>query len=92
MIIKAVKKPIAIEAIQWDGTYRGYQEIKEFAKQCQVDVMRMISTDVLVVKTLEGNMIARKNDYVVKGVKGEIYPVNSVIFDETYEALEHCEA
>ena len=32
MIIKAVKKPIAIEAIQWDGTYRGYQEIKEFAK------------------------------------------------------------
>ena len=92
MIIKAVKKPIAIEAIQWDGTYRGYQEIKEFAKPYLVDVMRMISTDVLVVKTLEGNMIARKNDYVVKGVKGEIYPVNSVIFDETYEALEHCEA
>ena len=92
MIIKAVKKPIAIEAIQLDGTYRGYQEIKEFAKPHQVDVMRMISTDVLVVKTLEGNMIARKNDYVVKGVKGEIYPVNSVIFDETYETLEHCEA
>ena len=92
MIIKAVKKPIAIEAIQWDGTYRGYQEIKEFAKPYLVDVMRMISTDVLVVKTLEGNMIARKDDYIVKGVKGEIYPVNSVIFDETYEALEHCEA
>ena len=54
--------------------------------------MRMISTDVLVVKTLEGNMIARKDDYVVKGVKGEIYPVNSVIFNETYETLEHCEA
>lgn len=92
MIIKAVKKPIAIEAIQWDGTYRGYQEIKEFAKPHQVDIMQMISTNVLVVKTLEGNMIARKDDYIVKGVKGEIYPVNSVIFDETYETLEHCEA
>ena len=92
MIIKAVKKPIAIEAIQWDGTYRSYQEIEEFAKPHQVDIMQMISTNVLVVKTLEGNMIARKNDYVVKGVKGEIYPVNSVIFDETYETLEHCEA
>ena len=92
MIIKAVKKPIAIEAIQWDGTYRGYQEIEEFAKPHQVDIMQMISTNVLVVKTLEGNMIARKDDYVVKGVKGEIYPVNSVIFNETYEVLEHCEA
>lgn len=92
MIIKAVKKPIAIEAIQWDGTYRSYQEIEEFAKPHQVDIMQMISTNVLVVKTLEGNMIARKDDYVVKGVKGEIYPVNSVIFDETYETLEHCEA
>ena len=92
MIIKAVKKPIAIEAIQWDGTYRSYQEIEEFAKPHQVDIMQMISTNVLVVKTLEGNMIARKDDYIVKGVKGEIYPVNSVIFDETYETLEHCEA
>ena len=92
MIIKAIKKPIAIEAIQWDGTYRSYQEIEEFAKPHQVDIMQMISTNVLVVKTLEGNMIARKDDYVVKGVKGEIYPVNSVIFDETYETLEHCEA
>ena len=92
MIVKAIKKPIAIEAIQWDGTYRSYQEIEELAKPHQVDIMQMISTNVLVVKTLEGNMIARKDDYVVKGVKGEIYPVNSVIFDETYETLEHCEA
>lgn len=92
MIVKAIKKPIAIEAIQWDGTYRSYQEIEEFAKPHQVDIMQMISTNVLVVKTLEGNMIARKDDYIVKGVKGEIYPVNSVIFDETYETLEHCEA
>ena len=92
MIVKAIKKPIAIEAIQWDGTYRSYQEIEEFAKPHQVDSMQMISTNVLEGKTLEGNMIARKDDYVVKGVKGEIYPVNSVIFDETYETLEHCEA
>ena len=69
-----------------------YLQIEEFAKPHQVDIMQMISTNVLVVKTLEGNMIARKDDYVVKGVKGEIYPVNSVIFDETYETLEHCEA
>ena len=92
MIVKAIKKPIAIEAIQWDGTYRSYQEIEEFAKPHQVDIMQMISTNVLVVKTLEGNMIARKDDFIVKGVTGEIYPVNSVIFDETYETLEHCEA
>ena len=92
MIVKAIKKPIAIEAIQWDGTYRSYQEIEEFAKPYNVTMTDLIWNTVLLVKTLEGNMIARKDDYVVKGVKGEIYPVNSVIFDETYETLEHCEA
>jgi hypothetical protein len=37
------------------------------------------------IKTLEGEMVARPiNHYIVKGIKGEIYPCRVDIFEETY--------
>jgi hypothetical protein len=41
----------------------------------------------LVIPTLEGNMLAVENDYVIKGVHGEFYPCKPDIFKETYEAV-----
>lgn len=38
------------------------------------------------IKTLEGTMIAKAGDYIIRGVNGEIYPCASAIFDATYEA------
>jgi len=40
------------------------------------------------IKTLEGVMIARGGDYIVKGVNGEIYPCKSDIFEKTYDRLD----
>ena len=40
-----------------------------------------------VIDTLEGQMIARKGDWIVKGIKGELYPVEPDIFKETYEKV-----
>lgn len=39
----------------------------------------------LKIPTLEGLMIAREGDWIVKGVKGELYPVKDDIFQLTYE-------
>ena len=88
MVIKAIKIPVVIELIQWDGTYKGYREIKEFAQPHQVDILKLVAADILVIKTLEGNMTAGKGDYIAKGVKGEVYPINEEIFNETYKILE----
>jgi hypothetical protein len=41
----------------------------------------------LLIPTLEGLMIARQNDYIIKGVQGEFYPCKKHIFLETYEAV-----
>lgn len=41
-----------------------------------------------IIKTLEGNMSAGYGDYIIKGVKGEIYPCKPDIFAATYEAVE----
>ena len=39
------------------------------------------------IKTLEGVMIARAGDYIIKGVKGEVYPCKADIFEQTYELV-----
>jgi hypothetical protein len=39
------------------------------------------------IPTLEGLMLARQDDYVIKGVKGELYPCKPDIFEATYEEV-----
>ena len=40
------------------------------------------------IKTLEGTMIAKTGDYIIRGVNGEIYPCRADIFEKTYESVE----
>ena len=42
----------------------------------------------LIIKTLEGDMIASKGDWIVTGVDGEQYPVKPDIFLKTYELVK----
>jgi len=39
------------------------------------------------IDTLEGRMQAKAGDWLIKGVKGELYPVRRDIFEETYEIV-----
>lgn len=78
------KKPVVIEAVQWTGTPTSYSEICLLAGDeipSHAD-----NPDVLVIKTLEGGMCANVGDYIIKGVKGELYPCKPDIFEMTYEA------
>lgn len=40
------------------------------------------------IKTLEGVMVAKAGDYIIRGVNGEIYPCKADIFYKTYEGVE----
>lgn len=42
----------------------------------------------LIVFTLEGEMVARRGDWIIKGVRGEFYPCKPDIFEATYEPVE----
>ena len=42
----------------------------------------------LIIKTLEGDMLASKGDWIVTGVDGEQYPVKPDIFKKTYEPVK----
>jgi hypothetical protein len=39
----------------------------------------------LLIPTLEGLMIGVEGDWIIRGVKGELYPCKPDIFDATYE-------
>lgn len=42
-----------------------------------------------LIPTLEGDHLARQDDFIIKGVKGEFYPCKPDIFDATYELVEN---
>lgn len=44
--------------------------------------------DDYVINTLEGRMHAKKGDYIVRGVQGEIYSCKPDIFEATYEEVK----
>jgi hypothetical protein len=47
---------------------------------------RVDRMDVLI-KTREGTMHANLGDWIIKGVKGELYPCKPDIFEQTYEPV-----
>lgn len=74
------KKPVVIEAIRFTGS--NYEEIREF-----IGKNTLCSDLSIVIPTLEGDMVAQKGDYIIKGVHGEFYPCKPDIFNETYEVV-----
>ena len=83
---KFVKKPVVIEAIQYDGT--NITEIETFVRGKLPTIMTSDLGAQLVISTLEGDMKVTKGDYVIKGIKGEFYPCKPDIFKQSYNMIK----
>ena len=77
------KKPVIISAVQWNGSNVDEIALLGGAREYEQDFIG----DDLIIHTLEGNMKAEKGDWIIKGVKGELYPCKDDIFKETYEQI-----
>lgn len=91
MSLKAKKKPVIIEYVQWTG--ENISEIMSFCGSAAHDIYQINLANMpveysLIIKTLEGNMRAEPGDYIIKGVYGEFYPCKPDIFKETYEIID----
>ena len=87
MIIKAVKKPIEIEAIEFTGG--NWADCCQFMSEEPLFFPQEVRfEEEMVIETLEGDMTAQVNDYIIKGVQGEYYPCKPDIFKETYDIVE----
>ena len=93
-VAQFTKKPVTINAIQWDG--KNLHEVISFtqgppdtrserAQMAWHDYASIVEREGLQIHTLEGQMLANVGDWIIRGVKGEHYPCKPDIFAATYE-------
>jgi len=82
------KKPVTVEAHQWDGSATEATPIINWILACGGTARYHDEPSAaLRIDTLEGTMAADPGDWVIKGVKGEFYPCKPDIFEATYEVV-----
>lgn len=85
--MKYRKKPVVIEAVQWNGA--NHLICETFMKGSEAYISRENSQiGEIVIPTLEGTMLASPGDWIIKGVNGEFYPCKPDIFEKTYEPAD----
>lgn len=84
------KKPVEIDAFCYEGDLIGANGeycVPDWAANAHKTGVLFFDNADLYVKTLEGNMKAEVGDYIIKGVKGELYPCKPDIFKQTYDEV-----
>ncbi len=79
------KKPVIIEAVQFvPGVVINDQWLLDAV------LSKVLHTDThgVYVRTLEGVMEVKPYSWIIKGVKGELYPCDDEIFKMTYEEVD----
>ena len=87
--MKYRKKPVVIEAMQFDGSEESFKKCRSFAgDKFYYDYQANPTTRIL---TLEGEIGCPCGWWIIKGVAGEFYPCKPDIFKLTYEKVEESE-
>lgn len=80
------KKPVVIEAWRLPMSDRASRVFSG-----NPDIIFKRENGVIVealIRTMEGVMTASNSDWIIRGVKGELYPCKPDIFAATYEPAE----
>ena len=96
------KKPVVIEAVQvaaavyngntWNGSPFECDVLPQWLEDAFTNgTIEVHPSDrdfaLLAIKAPEGTMIAQPGDWIIRGVKGELYPCKPDIFAATYEPV-----
>jgi hypothetical protein len=86
------KKPVIVEAVRWTGD--NLQEVISFTGRhpstqdwTWEHFESVVKQEGLKIFTLSGPVFPEVGDWILRGVKGEVYPCQPDIFAETYEAV-----
>jgi hypothetical protein len=93
------KRPVVVEAVRFTGIvfaensqysihFDTEESLPDWLRRALVDediFVVPLDPDFLFIKTLEGLMEASPGDWIVRGVKGELYPCKADIFSMTYD-------
>lgn len=84
------KKPVEVDAVKvvdvlaW--LHGQAQSVETWVGDAHANGLIMASGNSLFVYSLEGRMTGRAEDWLIRGVAGELYPCKPDIFAATYEA------
>ena len=91
--MKYRKKPVVIEAVKFsmydeEADQLLFDTVPHWI-ECAIgeEILYLDDEHNLKVYTLEGEHLVSKGDYVIQGIKGELYPCKPDIFEMTYEKL-----
>jgi hypothetical protein len=87
------KKPVVIHAVQWkkDNFESEFIPLVILAHEIsgEAEHYTLSKEKELTIHTLEGDHLANVGDWIIVGVKGEMYPCKPDIFEMTYEPVPH---
>ena len=90
--MKFRRKPLVVDAFQMtEENWRDNKFPQWFAKDFNEGFCQNYKYGAKywgTITTLYGDRKVAWNDYVVKGVNGELYPIKRHIFEKTYEKVE----
>lgn len=61
--------------------FENFEKIPVIVQAYQTD-------EEIYIETFEGTMKANKGDWIIRGVKGEVYPCKPDVFDMTYKKVK----
>lgn len=87
------KKPVVIEAIRCSSVLARYHgnernRLPNWIVEAHEKEKIHLYEDYAIISTLEGQMMSHGEDWIIRGVRGELYSCKGDIFKETYEAVE----
>lgn len=89
------KKPVIIDAWKFDPSCApaecpSWVDLSWWHEEIVPEPMgkRRRGSPCLLIPTAEGTMRANVGDWIIRGVKGEVYPCKPDIFEATYEPAE----
>jgi hypothetical protein len=95
--MKFVKRPVVVEAIQFEYNEECINKLKEFLGESAGRVVKnrhpgaIAEFEIVTLedgKFLSAKHVATEGDWIIKGVQGEFYACKPDIFEQTYEKVE----
>jgi hypothetical protein len=91
--MKFIKKPVVIEAVQYTRRFMWPDWLHDAVSANKVTThgtgkfANPTEPCFCLIETLEGTHRCNENDWIIQGVKGELYPCKPDIFEMTYQAV-----
>lgn len=83
------KKPVVIEAVQvveaLKAAARKWDDLPSWLIDAYDRGTVVFAAEGVLINTLEGQMRAGREDWIIRGVQGELYPCKPDIFEATYD-------